>query len=280
LIWGSTWLVIKIGLSDLPPIGFAAIRFLLAVAVLFVVLRVQKIALPNTSAQWRLLALTGVLQFSINYSLIFWGEQHISSGLAALLQATLSVFGLLLAWIFLPNEQITKLKVIAVAFGVAGVAVIFHDQLKVQSMMAFLGSVGVVIAAYTAAQASILVKAKGAAMHPAVLVFGQMVCGLPPIIAYSLIVEGSPLGFHWTWRAIACVLYLAIVGTIAAFWLYYWLLSRVESTKAMTISIVTPLFAVLIGWLVLDERLPPLTFAGGVLILASIMLTMYRRKQR
>ena len=74
--------MIKLGLSDLPPIGFAAIRFLLAVVILFVVLRMQRIALPNKAKEWRLIALTGLLQFSINYSLIFWAEHRTDIGVA------------------------------------------------------------------------------------------------------------------------------------------------------------------------------------------------------
>lgn len=278
LIWGTTWLFIKVGLDDLPPIAFAAARFLLAVVILFFIIRIQKIPLPKTAKEWRLIALTGVLQFSINYSLVFWSEVHITSGLAAVLQAVITVFGLILAWFFLPNERITKLKIFAVCLGIVGVAVIFIDQLKVQNLMAFLGSVGIVIGAYAAAQASILVKAKGGGFHPAALVFGQMICGLPAIIIYSLIVEGNPLSFHWTWRAVGCILYLTIAGTIAAFWLYYWLLGKIESTKAMMISLVTPLIAVIIGAIVLGETLPPQTGFGGLLIIASIGLIVFRRK--
>ncbi|MGB5013782.1 MAG: EamA family transporter, partial [Pyrinomonadaceae bacterium] len=259
LIWGTTWIFIKIGLDDLPPIAFAAARFLLGVVILFFVIRIQKIPLPNSAKEWRLIALTGVLQFSVNYSMVFWSEQYITSGLAAVLQAMITVFGLILAWFFLPNERITKLKIIAVTLGIIGVGVIFYDQLQVQSLMAFLGCVGVVIGSYAAAQASILVKSKGGAIHPAALVFCQMLCGLPAIIIYSLIAEGNPLTFNWTWKAVGCILYLTIAGTIAAFWLYYWLLGRIESTKAMMISLVTPLLAVVIGWLVLGEKLPPQT---------------------
>ena len=119
VIWGTTWIFIKIGLDDLPPITFAAVRFLLAVAILYVVIRIQKIPLPKTAKEWRLIALTGVLQFSINYSMVFWSEQYITSGLAAVLQAMITVFGLILAWIFLPNERITKLKIFAVAMGIS-----------------------------------------------------------------------------------------------------------------------------------------------------------------
>lgn len=279
IIWGTTWIFIKIGLDDLPPITFAATRFLLAVAILFVVIRIQKIPLPKTAKEWRLIALTGVLQFSVNYSMVFWSEQYITSGLAAVLQAMIAVFGLILAWFFLPDERITKVKVFAVVMGIVGVAVIFYDQLKVQSLMAFLGCVGIVIGSYAAAQASILIKAKGGSFHPAALVFGQMICGLPLIIVYSLAAEGNPFAFHWTWQAVICILYLTIPGTIAAFWLYYWLLSRIESTKAMMISLVTPLIAVVIGAVTIGEQMPPQTGLGGFLIIASIGLIVFRKKR-
>jgi O-acetylserine/cysteine efflux transporter len=279
LIWGTTWIFIKVGLEDLPPIGFAAARFILSVIILAVIIKVQKLPLPKTSSEWKLIFFTGILQFSINYSTVFWSEQHISSGLAAVLQSMILIFGLILAWIFLPHERITKIKVFAVLLGIVGVGVIFIEQLQVNNLSAFLGCVAIVVGSYAAAQASILIKAKGSSLHPASLVFGQMICGLPAIIVYSLLKEGNPLNFHWTWRAIICVVYLSIFGTIAAFWLYYWLLSKIESTKAMMISLVTPLIAVIIGAVVLGERLPTQTFFGGILILASIGLIVFRKRK-
>jgi drug/metabolite transporter (DMT)-like permease len=280
LIWGSTWIFIKIGLEDLPPITFAVARFVLAATILFAVIRVSGISLPRTRPELSLIAITGVLQFSVNYSAVFWAEQYITSGLAAVLQAMISVFGLLLAWIFLPEERITKWKIFAVVLGIVGVGVIFVDQLEVQSLLAFLGCVAVVIGSYAAAQASILIKARGGSVHPAALLFSQMVCGLPPIIIYSFTVEGLPKPTAWTWKAIICVLYLTTVGTIAAFWLYYWLLKRIESTKAMMISLVTPLLAVLIGALALGETLPTRTGLGGALILSSVGMIALRRAPR
>lgn len=278
LIWGSTWIFIKIGLNDLPPITFAAARFILAVLILAPIIKLLGFQMPRTSSEWKLIALTGFLQFSLNYSAVFWAEQHITSGLAAVLQAMITVFGLLLAWFFLPSEKITRAKVIGVIVGIVGVAVIFIDQLRVESWLAFAGCVAIVAGAYAAAQASILIKAKGSGLHPASLVFSQMLCGLPAIIAYSLIAEGNPLMLNWSWRAILCVVYLTVGGTIIAFWLYYWLLSKIESTKAMMISLVTPLLAVVIGAVVLGETLPPQTFVGGLLIIASIGLIVFQRK--
>ena len=279
LIWGSTWIFIKIGLGDLPPITFSAARFGLAILILAPLIKIFGFAMPRTRSEWKLMALTGFLQFSLNYSAVFWSEQYIESGLAAVLQSMITVFGLLLAWIFLPAEKITKRKIIGVALGIVGVAIIFIDQLRVENWMAFAGCVAIVLGAYAAAQSSILIKAKGSGLHPASLVFSQMVCGFPAIIAYALFKEGNPLNLHWSWTAILCVVYLAVAGTIAAFWLYYWLLSRIESTKAMMISLVTPLLAVMIGAIVLGEKLPPQTYFGGALIMGSIGLIVLRRKR-
>lgn len=279
LIWGSTWIFIKVGLGDLPPMTFLAARFGLSVLILAPLIKIFGFSMPRTRSDWQLIALTGFLQFSLNYSAVFWSEQYIESGLAAVLQSMITVFGLLLAWIFLPAEKITKRKIIGVALGIVGVAIIFIDQLRVENWMAFAGCVAIVLGAYAAAQSSILIKAKGSGLHPASLVFSQMICGLPVIIAYALIKEGNPLKLHWGWTAILCVVYLAVAGTIAAFWLYYWLLSRIESTKAMMISLVTPLLAVMIGAIVLGEKLPPQSYFGGALIMGSIGLIVLRRKR-
>ena len=222
-------------------------------------------------------SLTGFLQFGFNYGSVFWSEQYITSGLAAVLQATITVFGLVLAWIFLPNERVTARKLMAVFVGILGVTIIFIDQLRVENWMAFLGCVGIVGGSYCAAQASILVKARADSIHPASLLFGQMICALPFIIAYSLLVEGNPLHFNWSASAVICVLYLSLVGTIAAFWLYYWLLKRVESTKAMMISLVTPLLAVLIGAVTVGETCRRKRLLGGLMIIASIGLIVFRR---
>src|SRR6476620_950597 len=128
LIWGSTWFFIKIGLNDLPPLSFASFRFIVAGLVVLAIILIQKIPLPKGKKEWNLLAITGILQFSVNYALVFWSEQYISSGLAAVLQATIPAFGLLSAWIHLPNESIGWRKISAMTWGISGVGIIFIDQ--------------------------------------------------------------------------------------------------------------------------------------------------------
>lgn len=278
LIWGTTWLFIKLGLEDLPPVSFAAARFVLALIILAAIILIQKIELPKTTRDWKLVALTGILQFSINYSLVFWSEQYITSGLAAVLQAMISVFGLALAWFHLPEEKITRLKVFAVLLGISGVAIIFIEQLQVKSVLAFIGCAAIVVGAYAAAHASILIKAYGKRLHPAGMLFGQMAFGTLPLVIYGLVKEGNPIYFNWTWRALISVLYLTTFGTIVAFWLYYWLLSKIESNKAMVISLVTPLIAVTVGGIFLDEKLPPQTVLGAIIILTGVGLIVFQGK--
>jgi len=286
-IWGSTWIFIKKGLVDpasgsgLPPITFATARFAIAAVVLAIIIIARRLPLPRGRAQWSLMLVTGLLQFTINYSMVFWGETRISSGLASVLQGMISVFGLGLAWYFLPQERINGLKVLAVLIGFAGVGVIFSDQIKPDDLKEFSGSAAIVFGAFSAALASILIKAKAQGIHPATMAFSQMVLGLPILIFYSFAVEGNPFEVQkWSTISILCVLHLAIVGTVVAFWLYYWLLSKIESTRAMMLSLVTPVIAVIVGASVGDESFPPQILLGGSLILGCIALILVRTHRR
>jgi drug/metabolite transporter (DMT)-like permease len=275
-IWGSTWMFIKLGLRDLPPLSFAAARFLLATAVLCGIVAARRPRLPR-GREWLLLAQTGVLAFGLNYGLLFWGEQHISSGLAALLQATIPVFGMLLAHPYLPGERLNARKLSGALLGVAGVGVIFSHQLGAEGSMALWGSAAVVAGALFVSWANVLVKAKGSGLDASVLSAGQMACGFVALASAALALEGSPLGLRWTPLAVVCLLYLTLVGSVAAFLLFYWLVRHVDVTKTMLIALVTPLAAVLLGVVALDEKLSWRTLAGGAVIMSGVALVVLRR---
>ncbi|MGH9968741.1 MAG: DMT family transporter [Pyrinomonadaceae bacterium] len=279
-IWGSTWLFIKVGLNDLPPLSFAAIRFVIAALILWVIVAVRNLDLPSSRSDWLMLAGTGVLAFTVNYGLIFWGEQYISSGLAALLQATIPAFGLLFAHLHLPAERMTTAKAFGVVLGVLGVGVIFSNQLSLAGPRAFAGCVAIVISAAGAAYSNVLVKAHGGKFEPTIIAATQMSFGLIPILTLGLILEGNPLHFRWTRTAFLALFYLAIVGTVIAFILYYWLVQHIEVTKSMLIALVTPVTAVILGMIVLDEQLDWRTVVGGALILGGIALVVVRRSTR
>jgi len=279
-IWGSTWLFIKLGLNDLPPVTFAGIRFVIASIILFVFIRIRGLTLPRDSGDWAFLAITGILSFSLNYGLVFWGEQYISSGLAALLQATLPAFGLVIAHFYLPGERMTWTKIAGVILGVLGVGVVFSNQLRIAGGKALAGSVALVFSAFFAAYSNVLVKARGQKLNPAILAAGQMLFGLIPLLLIGFGLEGSPLHFHWTIMSVVAMLYLALVGTVLAFLLYYWLVHNMEVTKSMLIALVTPVVAVILGMLVLREELNWRTLAGGAMIMAGIGFIVVRKTKK
>jgi drug/metabolite transporter (DMT)-like permease len=278
-IWGSTWLFIKLGLEDLPPVSFAGIRFVIAVAVLVCVAAVRRSPIPRRASDWGLMALTGVLAFTVNYGLLFWGEQHVSSGLAALLQATIPLFGLVFAHRFLPAEPMTVARLMGVLLGVAGVGVIFSNQISVGGRLALWGSAAIVVGAFAVAFANVAIKARGGHFDPAVLAAGQMIFGLIPLLVIGFITEGNPLGFRWTAMAVVSLLYLALVGSSLAFILYYWLVRHMAVTNTMLISLVTPVLAVLLGMATIGEKLSWRIVVGGASILAGIAMILFKRSR-
>jgi drug/metabolite transporter (DMT)-like permease len=222
---------------------------------------------------------TGILSFGLNYGLVFWGEQHISSGLAALLQATLPAFGLVFAHFHLPGERLSWTKIGGVVLGVCGVAVVFSNQLAIAGRQALAGCVALILSAACAAYSNVLVKAHGKKLNPAIMAAGQMFFGLLLLLAVGLPLEGNPFRFHWTPMAVVAMLYLAIVGSVIAFLLYYWLVLHMEVTKSMLIALVTPVVAVILGMIVLDEEFGWRTLAGGAMIILGIAFIVVRRNR-
>ena len=279
-IWGSTWLFIKLGLEDLPPLTFAGIRFVISCAIILSIIRIRGLQLPRARADWLLLAVTGILSFGLNYGLVFWGEQHISSGLAALLQATLPAFGLVFAHFHLPGERLSWTKIGGVVLGVCGVAVVFSNQLAVAGRQALAGCIALILSAAFAEYSNVLVKKYGKKLNPAILSAGQMFFGLLLLFAVGLPLEGNPFRFHWTTMAVIALLYLAVVGSVIAFLLYYWLVQNMDVTKSMLIALVTPVVAVILGMIVLNEEFGWRTLAGGAMIISGIALIVVRTSKK
>lgn len=279
-IWGSTWLFIKLGLADLPPLTFAGIRFLIASLILSALILARGVRWPRSRRDWYLIAIVGLLQFTLNYGLVFWGEQYIPSGLAAVLQSTFPAFGLVIAHLYLPYERLTTRKVFGVLMGVVGVAIIFSDQLTIAGHLALLGSVALVASAFFGAYSNVLVKAYAREIDPQVLAAGQMIFGFPPLLIIGIVTEGNPFRFHWTMTAVISLAYLVVVGSVIAFALYYWLVRHMEVTKTMLIALVTPVVAVLLGMIVLHEKLNWRLFVGAACIISGIGLIVLRKRQK
>jgi drug/metabolite transporter (DMT)-like permease len=278
VIWSSTWLAIKLGLRDLPPVSFAGIRFVIAVAVLLAISVGRVRLLPRDRGDFKLLAWTGVLMFCINYALLFWAELYVSSGLSAVLQATIPIFGMVFAHFIIPSEPLRGARIAGALVATGGVALICSRLLDFGGLLAFWGGVAIVFGAAGAALSNVFLKAREIRLAPAMIAAWQMIFGIIPLVVAGWLLEGNPLHFHWTPRAWFCLLFLAIPGSAIAFLLLYWLLPRMSVTNLQTISFITPPGAVALGWLLGGESFSLWSLAGGALVLAGVWM-IFRKVQ-
>ena len=273
LIWSTVWLFIKLGVRDVPPVTFAAGRLFIAILVMLPLTLALRTPLPRRRRDWQMIAFTGVILLGVNYALLNWGLQHISSGLTAVLQSATPAFALVFAHLLLADEKMTTRKVVGLLLGIAGIVIIFWDQLTFGGR-AFAGSVSVTLGAVCVAFAYVMVRRSGAQLPPSIITTGQMIAAFVPLTIYAAVVEGNPLGVRWTRTAVTAAVYLALLGSIVAAWLNYWLLSRVGAVNLLVMGLVEPVIAILLGAWILDESMNARALAGGAVILFSVVLTM------
>jgi drug/metabolite transporter (DMT)-like permease len=205
-------------------------------------------------------------------TLVWWGAQRVTSGMTAVLQATSPVFGALMAlWM---GDRVNGTTMIALAAGVGGVAVISWNQMQIPGASELAGTLAVVAGAMCVAWAYTIVRHHARHIDAAILITGQSACGLVPLAAAALIVEGNPFAQPWTRTAVASLVYLALAGSVAAFWLNYWLLRRMSATAVLSMAVVQPVFAVALGALVLGETMTAVDALGGVCILGSVAVVL------
>jgi len=278
VVWSSTWLAIKVGLRDLPPISFVAIRFVIAVAVLMAVSIGRVRLLPARRSDYCLLGFTGLLMFALNYPLLFWGEKYVSSGLAAVLQATIPIFGMLFAHLLLPEEPMRWQRLAGALLALGGVALICGRLLNRSGMLAFWGGLGIVLGAAGAAYSNVLLKRRALELAPAMIAAWRLFFGIIPLIALGFAVDGNPVRFHWSATAWFCLLYLAVIGSALTFLLLYWLLPRMTVTNLQTISLITPPGAVAFGWFLGGETFSLWSLLGAGFVLAGVWIIFSKIK--
>jgi drug/metabolite transporter (DMT)-like permease len=190
------------------------------------------------------------------------------------------VFGFVFAHLLLRDERMTVLKGCALALGVAGVAIIFKDQLAAGAQRAVAGSSAVVASAACVAVSYVVMRRRAKHINPSIITAGQMLSAVVPLLLFAIIVEGNPFEARWTREAVLSGLYLAFFGSILGAWLNYWLLQRIGATKLLSMGLVEPLVAVLLGAAFLEERMSTVTAAGGVCILVAVgvVLDLFKAK--
>jgi drug/metabolite transporter (DMT)-like permease len=272
IIWGTTWLVIKVGYGGLGPFNVAAIRFFVAGGALALLVPVLGVRWPHGAREWGLVAWIGLVLFAADYGLIYWAEQFIDSGLTAILFAVLPIITIVLAHIYVPGDRLTPRKGAGTLLAFGGMVALFGEHASLDRSATW-PMVAIIAAAVCASGATIAGKRHGAALHPAALNAPAMLLGAG-VLSIASVISGD--GFRLpgdapTWGA---VIYLASAGSVVSFLVYFSLLKAWSVTSLSFISVFAPAIAVLLGFVVLDERPTVLTAVGAALILCGVTLTL------
>jgi len=280
IIFGSTFLAIRIGLDYMPPFTFAALRFLLASALLFVYLWLKQKRISLTLRQFGHLLVIGFFMTAFPFGLTFWGQQFVSSGMAAVLTSTMPFFVVFLAHFFLA-ERVTVTKILGVAVGFAGVLLLFIDQLGSGATLA--GGLALVGSAAGYGVGNVYSKKFGSGIAPDVTNTIQTLVGGIILGVGSLLLErGHHFTFHW--KGVVALLFLSVFGS-AAFGLFFWLMQRATVTTMSLIAFAIPVVSVLLGTIV-GETLSWVMLVGIILIFIGMALSqgtgerLFRMKNR
>ena len=269
-IWGSTWLVIKIGLETMTPLLSAGLRFAVAGIILYGIIRMRKIPIPwNEKTRWFYFVIA-FTSFSVPFGLVYWGEHQISSGMTSILFATYPLWVAIISSLLIPEDRITAAKIVGVLLGFIGVVVIFSHNVQFDASSAtLLGMGAVILSGAIQAFSAVTIKKHGHEISPFVVSFVPMTISAVMLLAGSYFVEDLS-AVQFTPSALFSIIFLAIFGTIVTFVSYFWLLKRVEVVILSLTAFVTPVIAVLLGVIILKEQVFPELFAGASLVFLGI----------
>jgi drug/metabolite transporter (DMT)-like permease len=271
VIWGSTWVVIKTGLEDLPTFGSAAARFTLAAAALsglcFWLARHEGGARPTLA----LSLVLGTLNFACSYGIVYWSEARLPSGLVSVLWAVFPMMQAIAGHLFLSQERLAPTQGAGFVLGFAGVAALFATDLRELGPGAVPAGAILLLSPLVSSFGTTFVKRFGAGTSSLLLNRNAMWIGAGLLWIVALVTEGGR-GFHFTGGAIFSLAYLALFGTVVAFGLFFWLLRHLPANRLSVIAYVTPAVALLCGLAVRGEPVGPWTLAGLALILAGVWL--------
>lgn len=273
-VWGSTFLGIRVGVREIPPLLMAAMRFFLAGLVLYGWTRLQKAPRP-TPREWLAASAISVLIFGVDYGCLFWAEQRVPSGLAAVMLATIPLCMALSEILLLHTQKMTPRLAIALLIGLGGVAVLVSHSFNLgEEPIDRAGAIALVVASISWSIASALMRKLPLPPSKMVSSGAQMLAG-GAFLFLAAAVAGEYRGFHLqavsakAWFSLA---YLIVAGSIIGFTAYVWLLHHESPTRVGTYAYVNPVVAVAIGYFLGGEAVGPRTLLGSLLVLVSVVV--------
>lgn len=271
LIWGSTWFAIRLGLDSLTPLVSAGLRFSVAATVIYIIMRIRSISIQKDKISMRLYYFMGIFSFILPFGLVYWGEQYIPSGLAAVLFAVYPFFVALFTRTFIPEEKIGMVKIIGMIFGFTGIVVIFSQNLLTIGMNYALGMSAVLLSGLLQSTIAVSIKKYGQHLHPLSMnLIPMAIAGIGMLLLGILLEDTTHLKFDV--KAVSSVLYLGIIGSVVTFTAYYWLLKKINIILLSLTAFITPIIALLIGWIFLDETLLPNQVYGSIFVLSGLLI--------
>jgi drug/metabolite transporter (DMT)-like permease len=273
-VWGSTYLAVRVGVREVPPFLLAAMRFLAAGLVLYAWTIARGERSPS-GRHWISAFLLAVLIFVLDYGLLFWAEQRVPSGPAAVMMATIPVFMALSEIVFLRTQRLTVRLALALLIGIGGVAVLMSHSLYLGGApIDTAGAVALIVASISWSISSALTRKLPLPASKVMSSGVQMLAG-GVLLAFTAASLGEFREFHpWAVSrgAWLSLLYLIVAGSIVAFTAYVWLIHYESPTKVGTYAYVNPVVAVLVGYVWGGEELGLRTILGTLLVLISVVV--------
>lgn len=269
-IWSSSFMWIKIAVNEIGPMTLVAFRVLFGLLFGVAVIFIQRVQLPRSLKQWSPLLILGITNVAIPFFLISWGEQSIDSAVAAILDATVPLFTILIAHYLLHDDKMTVPKVLGLLMGFAGVVVLMSKDIG-DSLGSVLGQLAIVLASAFYAGSAVYARrttedTPGILRSVGPLVSSTAVMWLATFLVESP-VEIPQLGITWI-----ALLFLGIVGSGMAFILLYYLIHEIGPTRTSMVTYLFPLGGVLLGVAFLNEELSWQVLVGGVLVILSLVV--------
>jgi drug/metabolite transporter (DMT)-like permease len=269
LIWSSTWVAIKIGLDDLPPLFSAGIRFAVAGGGLLVLARAMRRPLRTDPT---LATIMGLFPFAAAYGLIYWGEQYVPSGLAAVLFGAMPLYAALLASVALPDEPLRTRLLVGIGVAIGGLALAFDQSLSLgDAKWAALAATACAVAPLASAIGTVSIKRRGGRLDAIVLNGWAMLGGGLLLLATSALAEDWG-DATWTASAIGSIAYLAAFGSALTFVTLTILLRELPAVTMSYITLILPFGALVFGAALYDETITLAAVGGATLVASGLTL--------
>jgi drug/metabolite transporter (DMT)-like permease len=275
VLWGTTFLAIRIAVEEVPPLFAAGTRFFIAGVLLYGFMRLRGQPAP-TRAQWRSLAIIGLLMFVAEYGPLFWAEKYVPSGIASVLQATLPLITLVIETLVFRQQRFHWRLLVSTSLGFCGVGVLLlhggQQQFGVLPCVAILAAGGAWALGSVLNRSMDLPESRPLTAGAAMLLGGGMLLALSASFG-----EMHPFP-HVSVRAVWALLYLIVCGSLLGFTAFVWLLARMPATRISSHAYVNPVVAVALGYFVAGEIITTRTLIGTALVLLSVFLILRKEK--